>query len=780
MNRMQELKYDIKASFSNEVTDLEIRNRKIARDIATEGIVLLKNDGILPLQSSDKKIALYGNGGRMTIYGGTGSGEVNSREQISIEQGLINTGVHVSTKTWLDKYDEEWTIGKEKYLEDGRKKLKKLSSNALADLIASEYQYPDGSPVTDEDIADSDTDVCIYVISRQSGEGSDRKDVKGEYRLTDTEEANIKKCSKVYKKMILVINTGASMDMSILDEGLPIGAVIYMCQLGMESGNALADIIYGIETPSGCLASTWVKEYKDVPGADEFGEYAENPSAVAYREERLVGYRYYDTKEISTRYPFGYGLSYTTFSEIITNITLDNENIIASVTVENTGNRLAGKHTIGIYAGRKERLSEDEPVKILIGFDKTDLLAPGQKTDIVLSIPLDRLAEYDTEDGSEKVFAGEYDIYLGINANESIKIGSIKINEDYTIKTDSGAKTYNPKIKKLLSDLSDKDLISLCIGNGLLGNKEGYKVPGSVGCTSTDFLERGIRNILMCDGPAGVRLQRRSTIDKKGKIRPLDFPLSLYELLPKSILKLLMGDERKDRVIYQFVTGFPVATAVAQTFNKNLCRRMGTAVGKEMEKYGITLWLAPAVNIIRNPLCGRNYEYYSEDPVLSGELARELTKGVQSIPGRGVTIKHFACNNQETNRYYMSSDLSEKTLRDIYLKAFEIAIKESHPKALMTAYNKVNGTYSAEHKHMIQDILRNEWGFKGLVMTDWLSVGEDRADEARSIGAGVDIIMPGGKKNYKKLLKEYKSGDISRDCIVRAASNVLEIILEEK
>ena len=795
---MQKTKgYEIRASYTDEVSELEKKNRILAKEIAAEGIVLLENDGVLPLHADDIKIALYGNGARRTIYGGTGSGEVNSREQVNIEDGLIGQGAVITTQLWLDRYEKAWIKGKERYIREGRAKLKKFSTEVLAELIASEYQYPYGDEITGDDLKNSNTDACVYVVSRQSGEGRDRTVAEGDYKLADVELENIRKCASFYKKCIVVINTGASMDICGLDGIEGINAVLYMSLLGMESGNAFADILYGKQTPSGHLAATWAYRYEDTPGAMDFGEMAKDGSKISYTEGILVGYRYFDTNRIQVRYPFGYGLSYTAFESRVAGYEVSGSVIKVCVKVKNVGSVYAGKYVVGIYAGRKENPDNEKavPSKSLIGFEKTKTLRPEEEVVMSLEIPIDRLGTYDENTNMTKICQGAYALYLGIDINTSEFAGEFTIDSEQILcdhnSSDNSGKSRGEgacltkkntacleKVENIVKGLSEKELIELCVGNGLFSDGKGYQVPGSVGCTSTRFVDKGIRNILMCDGPAGVRIQRRSTINKKGKIKPVDFPLSFFELLPDFITKLRVGNPDKDKVIYQFVTGFPVATAAAQTWNRRLCFDMGCAVGREMEKYGVTLWLAPAVNIIRNPLCGRNYEYYSEDPVLAGELAACVIKGVQKMPGCGVTVKHFACNNQETNRYYMSSELSERTLRDIYLKPFEIIVKEAEPKALMTAYNKVNGVYAAENEHLLKDILRNEWGYKGLVMTDWLSVGEDRADEAKSIHAGIDLIMPGNRKNKRKLYKEYKAGLVSRADLQRAAKNVLSAIME--
>ena len=293
------------------------------------------------------------------------------------------------------------------------------------------------------------------------------------------------------------------------------------------------------------------------------------------------------------------------------------------------------------------------------------------------------------------------------------------------------------------------------------------------------FSANGIRNLEFCDGPAGLRLQRRSTVDKKGKIKPVDTAISLYDYLPGFLKKALLGNPDKEQMLYQFVTGFPAASVLAQTWDTALAMQMGEQVGREMAEYGVDVWLAPAMNLVRDPLCGRNYEYYAEDPILTGLLASNVCLGVQKTPGKAVTIKHFACNNQETERYFSSSELDEKTLREVYLKPFEIVVKTARPGAVMAAYNKIGGVYCANNKDLIEGVLRGEWGFNGIVMTDWLATGKGQADESTAINSGVDLIMPGGKSTLKALQKGCVGGTLDKDALRRSASRMLTLAKEE-
>ena len=284
-------------------------------------------------------------------------------------------------------------------------------------------------------------------------------------------------------------------------------------------------------------------------------------------------------------------------------------------------------------------------------------------------------------------------------------------------------------------------------------------------------------NVALCDGPAGLRVQKRSTVDKKGKVKPVDLALSVFEAFPDFFKGFMLGNPEKDTVLYQYTTAFPVANALAQTWNTDLMYRIGDAIYREMKEYGCTFWLAPAINIHRNPLCGRNFEYFSEDPFLSGSMSAAIIKGVQQEDGFYVTVKHYACNNQEDNRNGVSSNLSERTLREIYLRGFEISVREGGAKSVMTSYNKVNGVYAPNSHDLCTKVLRNEWGFQGVVMTDWFSTNRGLASNALAMAAGNDLIMPGGGSFKKEILDGVKSGRISEEDVHRCCANVVRAIL---
>ena len=676
-----------KASLQNIVTEREKRNQALAFEAAVEGIVLLENDGVLPLKPG--KVALFGAGAAYTIQGGSGSGEVNVRHAVTVLEGMENAGFTITTKDWITRYDAAWKQGKAAFIRAHRKKLWKLSSHVLAELMAAEYRYPSGDAITDAEIRESDTDTCVYVLSRQSGEGHDRRDEAGSFRLTETEIANIRICAERYERFVLVLNTGAPIDLSPLDKILGVNAVVYMNQLGMEGGNALAGIITGERTPSGKLAVTWANRYADYPFSDEFGPYASDADHARYKEGIYVGYRYFDSFAVQPRYPFGYGKSYADFSLRTEEVSLDGTDVCVSVAVTNGGGGFSGQEVVQVYMSCPQTGLAKERQR-LAAFGKSRLLAPGETDMLTLRFPLSALASYDEIHAETVLKAGDYILRVGTSSRETVPTAKLTLSErvvlsrhrnlcapeasvcemtahpvmedtlpaglpvltidstafetvDYTYVQKEAR--FSEQTERYLDDFRPEDMVKFCAGTGLFGENRGFRVPGAVGHTTTDYIEQGIPNRELCDGPAGLRIQRRSTINKKGRIKAVDASISLYEFLPNAVRRLLLGNPEKEQMLYQFVTGFPVAAAVAQTWNTALAERIGRAVSAEMTEYGVTWWLAPALNIVRNPLCGRNYEYYSEDPLLSGKLAAAVTRGVQDTPGNFVTIKHFAVNN---------------------------------------------------------------------------------------------------------------------------------------
>ena len=802
---------------STEESKRELEHRKLAREAAAEGIVLLENDGTLPIAVCS--LALFGAGAATTIKGGTGSGEVNERYSVTIEKGLVNAGFTVTTGAYLREYEKLLHSEKEQFNKALARKFLR-GARDLINVMSDPFQYPSGRLITDEDVDGGGAEICIYVIARQGGECSDRKLDKYHYNFTQTEIDNLKFVTSKYSKTIVVINAGGQMDLHPLDD-VGVNAVVFFGQQGMEGGSALADLLTGAVNPSGCLAATWPEKYEDVPNAMEYSYLKGHTDFDEYKEGIYVGYRYYDSFCIKPRYEFGYGLSYTEFSVEVSGVRAEGTDVIVTVKITNTGTVHSGKKTIQLYVSAPGgRLNREH--QSLAAFGKTDALSPGGSQELTLAFPLTDLAGYNEESASFTLEQGDYIIRIGGSSRSTVVAAVVNLDEaatteecmnlckpaykfdeiwpanaiphdvpDDVIRVNVSAaevtrKTHHYKmpepepddiISSILNKLSIEDKVKCLCGTGVLNKNPAYMVPGAAGYTTSHLAGVGVPNAALCDGPAGLRLQRRAVRLKNGKVKPTDAPMELLNYLPGILKMALTANPDKGTLLYQYTSAFPAGSAQAQTWNTALLERVGDAIGAEMEEYGATWWLAPGMNIHRNPLCGRNFEYYSEDPLLTGKLAAAVTRGVQRHEGCYVTIKHFAANNQEDNRNKSDSRLSERVLREIYLKGFRIAVEEGGAKSVMTSYNKLNGVYTPNSYDLCTNLLRCEWGFDGVVMSDWLSTGKGLACNGAAIKAGNDLIMPGGKYYRKMIKKSLASGALSESELNLSCARVLKDVL---
>ena len=809
-----------KASYTSAVNDRERENLQVAYQAACEGMVLLKNDGALPFTT--KKVALYGTGASMTIKGGTGSGEVNERHSVTILEGMEDRGFEIVTRDWIREFEDSYHKALTQYKEERKKRVNILKLGDLMNMLKDDFRAPAGRILTEEDVAAAGTDSCIYVLSRQAGEGADRRAEKGDMLLTDEEVAAIRFCAEKYDKFVLVINCGSAIDMAFAEEIPGINAIIYLCQLGTEGGHAFADVISGAVSPSGKLSDTWARQYNDIPFAQEYSYLNGNLEDEFYKEGIYVGYRYFDSFGVAPAYPFGFGLSYTDFAIRSAGIAADGSRISVKASVTNSGVAYSGKEVVQLYVSAPNGKLHKE-YQSLAAFAKTGVLMPGATETLELNFDLKSLASYREADAAYVLEAGSYILRLGNSSRNTMVIGVLTVDQEVVVSrhdhicpvvkpfeeltsaaydfeavaenlphiaidtaslstVDYEYKTpeicQDERVQTFLKTLTVKEMIDIVVGVGMFAFDNRFNLPGSVGNTTSKFWDRGLVNVALCDGPAGLRIQKRSALNKKGKIKPVDLALSIMEAFPQFVKNLMTGDPEKDTVLYQYTTAFPVANALAQTWNTQLMYEVGSAIFREMKEYGCTYWLAPAINIHRNPLCGRNFEYFSEDPRLTGAMAAAITRGVQQEQGYYVTVKHYACNNQEDNRTGVSSNLSERALREIYLRGFEICVREANALSIMTSYNKVNGVYSPNSHDLCTKVLRNEWGFDGVVMTDWFSTNAGQASNAVAMKAGNDLIMPGGSYHKKALKKELEAGICSEEDLRRCCANVIKSIFD--
>lgn len=765
-------KFQTFGAYTPEESQRERDHKVLARRVAAEGIVLLKNDGVLPLTT--KTVALYGPGSRMTVKGGSGSGDVRERHSVTIEEGLKNAGFTFPSALWMDRFKEKYDADVSAWRNGVEEQIKKYNPIQTMQmfLFIGEHPmpYPACTPIQEDELTD-ETDTAIYVLSRQAGEGKDRRVEKGDYLLSDVEEDSLRLLSRHYRKLILVLNCGGAIDLSILDE-IRIDAVLFYGQGGMEGGNALADILTGAVCPSGKLTDTWAMRYEDYPSANTFGHRNGNLDDEEYSEGIYVGYRWFDEKEITPRYPFGFGLSYTTFNCEVQTVTDSN----VSVAVKNTG-EYSGKEVLQLYITKPDS-SIDHEKKSLAAFAKTKLLQPGESQSITLCFDLKDIATFDEAQSAFILEQGEYRLILNgtscgtVNVDAEILIEQVKPigSSAHTQYKES----FSPKVTVLLRRLSDKDKISLVTGGGY-SIRCYNNVMGAAGRTCTKLLKKGVPNIVLSDGPAGLNVNQSVVIMKDGTPRyPDGLPADWKWGWLRHFERFVKAKPGKGRPVYRYMTAWPSETVQAQTWDTALLEEVGHAVGREMLEIGVSVWLAPGLNIHRNPLCGRNFEYYSEDPLVSGKMAAAITRGVQSMGGVGVSVKHYCCNNQEDNRTGVSANVSQRALREIYLRAFRIAVAEGKPWCVMSSYNRVNGVYVCNSRDFCTGVLREEWGFDGVVMSDWNAT--DQCSHAEAINAGNDLIMPGNKGVKKALQKALAAGALNRDALNTSAGRILKMI----
>ncbi|MCL2595970.1 MAG: fibronectin type III-like domain-contianing protein, partial [Promicromonosporaceae bacterium] len=582
------------------------------------------------------------------------------------------------------------------------------------------------------------------------------------------------------------------------------------------------DVLTGAVSPSGCLTSTWAKQYDDLPHAREYSYLKGEIDREFYREGIYVGYRYFDSFAVDPRYEFGHGLTYPDFLIEAINTQIVGTTVTVTARVKNIGIVHSGKKVAQLYVSCPSGELARE-YQHLAAFAKTRVLMPGESEELALTFNLTDLAGYHEGHSHWLLESGDYLLRLGHSSRRTEPVATLTLDSLVVVEQcqpicspkvavgemappvavepaatpllehlprlliDPAAITTiqhvyttstpepSPKVQAWLDSLTDDEKVSVLLGTGFFA-KGAFTVPGAAAVTTADLLDKGIVNVALCDGPAGVRLQRDSVVTRLGAIKPITPMMEVLNHLPFPASKIMLGRPEQGEPRYQFGTAFPVGTAQAQTWNTDLLRRIGDAVGIEMIEYGATFWLAPGINIQRNPLCGRNYEYYSEDPLLTGAMAAAVTKGVQAHDGCYVTVKHFAANNQEQQRNHSDSVMTERTLREIYLRAFATAVRRGGAKSVMTSYNLLNGVYTPNSHDLCTKALRNEWGFTGVVMTDWLATGKGLASNGLAVAAGNDLIMPGGRVYRKMLTADIAAGLVTPEQIDAACLNILTLI----
>lgn len=774
---------------------------QLSKEAAKEGMVLLKNENnILPLPSGTR-IALFGKGSFDYVKGGGGSGDVYVSYVRNLYDGL----------KMLDDTVQIYEPLSDFY----RKNVQQQYELGAVPGMTAEPELP--SELADKARAFADT--ALVTISRFSGEGWDRSSVTGssdktepwpesdamikatsklfpdgDFYLTAQEKAMLEMVTERFERTILVLNIGGIIDLSWAKSNEKISGILLGWQGGMEGGLAMAELLTGKSNPSGKLADTFANRLEDYPSTAHFHD---SIDYVDYSEDIYVGYRYFETIPHASEkvtYPFGFGLSYTKFQISPAAVWEDPDSIFASVQITNVGN-MDGKEVIQIYFEAPQGLLK-KPVRQLIAFQKTRLLKPGETQTICLSFKKAAMASYDDLGKITKsayiLEKGIYKFYIGTSVRDTqetdfrLELKENQITEQLT------ARLVPTSLKeRMLSDGSYEQLPQ-SESNDMNECAFEKMVPGT---------EEGI-------APAVRSCPRKSLFAPNGKPQLIDVAegkLSLDDFIsqmPDEDLIHLLGGQPNTGVsntfgfgtmpdygippvmtadgpagvritgdCFMYTTAFPCATLLASTWNTDLVQQVGECGAKEAKENNLALWLTPAVNIHRNPLCGRNFEYYSEDPLIAGKMGAAMVKGIQS-QHIGASVKHFAANNKETNRKHSDSRVSERALREIYLKNFEIIVKESQPWSIMSSYNAINGWRASESHELLEDILRGEWGFKGMVTTDWWTRGE----HYKEVKAGNDLKMATGFP--ERVQKALEMGQLHRSDIERCAKRVLELILK--
>ncbi len=776
---------------------------ELSRAAASEGMVLLKNENrVLPL-AGGTKVALFGKATADYVKGGGGSGDVT----VPYVRSLLD-GFRIKQKEGKVEILESLAGFYETYVKEQYEKGEQPG-------LFAEPELPE--ELLEE--AKAYTDTAILSICRFSGEGWDRKTVKtdsyqlnpdeekmfnlseslfedSDFCLTHAERRLVQRVTENFDKVIIVLNVGGMFETGWIKDDSKIRGALLAWQGGVEGGLAAADILVGDVNPSGHLADTFAYSLEDYPSAETFHESADY---VSYTEDIYVGYRYFETipgaKE-KVVYPFGYGLSYSEFLLNPVFCTYADENILLSVKVTNVS-ELPGKEVVQVYA-KLPQGKLGKPALTLVSFAKTGMLGSGVSQSIDMSFPIRTLASYDDLGKAAKsswvIEKGEYEFYVSDNVRNLTKVlYTWKVEEDIVLEQLEERCAPKKLPERLLADGSYEALETGEYPERVLGIEPLENLMDEFPLPSVPAIEGG--QISDVEKAMRERILLDDVADGKNTLEEFMDQLSIEELIfltggqPNTGVGVTFGWGNLSkygvpnamtadggaglRVLPETgvkATAWPCATMLACTWDQDLLEKVGEAAGREVKENNCCVWLAPAINIHRSPLCGRNFEYYSEDPLLAGLCAGSVVRGVQK-QGIGTCIKHFCVNNKETNRRNSDSRVSERALREIYLRAFELIVKREQPWAIMSSYNLLNGTHTSENRDLLTGILRDEWGFRGLVTTDWWTTAEHYLE----LKAGNDVKMGAG---YPKRVKEaYDRGLITREEIQVNARRVLELIL---
>lgn len=761
-------------------------HRELARTLGADSMVLLKNNGILPMNKG--KVALFGAGAVDTVFCGIFYNYVFTDGNINVRQGLINNGFTFSTDVWLDK------------MEKATKKAYKSSPNTKSTkLFAGMRTLAEEVPISVADMAEAiiGTDTCIYVARRPYSFDDKSDQSKKPYHLSAIEQENLSLITSSFKNVILVLNS-PMLEIAAIARLKSIKAIVFMGIPGMEAGNALADVLTGAVNPSGCLTNTWAKKHKDYSTCMSGTKKGKNSGAteIDYKEGVYVGYRYFDAFDVTPLYPFGYGLSYTTFETSLEYFEASWISIIMRIKVTNTG-AVAGRHVVQVYCSQPEGEIE-KPYQILCSFGKTGKLKPGESEELTLKIPIMTLPSFDEEDDAWVMEKGDYLFRIGDNSRDTQVAAKVVLDKRTVImRVSMGNKNVKPmefltpppravtetgyiKVASLSSAVYNSEkkyveshrTITTYVQEGSkyvsYVNENTYNIPYRVTenievvrpCGSATFIDVIKEKVSMEEFIASlspeilarivVGATEESKISSENRFNfSFNFDAKGIELAAKTTnqfantlgipsVKIADGPSGL-HLIGIACTCFPCPMNMAQTWDMSAMVRMGRAYGREMETHDVDYCLAPALNINRKPMWNRAYEFYGEDPILSGVLGAGFIMGLKRYEGRNAILKNMAIFNQDMPNADVNINITSRTFGEIYLKPFSVCQFITKPAGILSSGVKINGRCISSNKVINTDIVRNDWGFAGIILSDWGSTSDKGAD----IHAGCDLIMPG-------------------------------------
>ncbi|HIT52509.1 MAG TPA: glycoside hydrolase family 3 C-terminal domain-containing protein [Candidatus Fimivicinus intestinavium] len=705
---------------------------KIAKNVSDEGIVLLKNSGVLPLPFHTK-IKLLGEYQNYRITA-TGASLIKPRWSLNMKE-------------------------------------------AIAQCEALE-------------LAD-DAETALYFISRGSSENRDNKPIPGNYYLTDDEKASLTEAVQKYKNVILILNTGYPVEMRFI-KSLRLSAVLWTGFSGQRGTESLCDILCGRVNPSGKLADTWPLDYFDTPASHNFINLNEDSpvysddgkkygAQIYYEEQQFVGYRYFDTFKKEEAYSFGHGLSYTDFS-VHTLAGFENGILKVDVQVTNTGTT-AGKTAVLAYVQFPDG-GRMKPARVFCGFEKTKLLACGERQTLHIEIPQKDFSVYDAKKAAFLLEAGQYKLWVGGSMDEAECAFDFFVDKEMIVSRLCAALAPTEPVGSIKADGSVEERSKImqaqnCILSPAAYSKRNYEeLPAYKGrkLKLADVKKDGARlddfvaqfttkelvNFTVCNGHC-FSPWKNGAAGKLASSRRLGVPV------------IYMSDGNCGVNVNARTTGFPASNLLAGTMNKELAYAVGKAIAADSREQQIAINLGPGGNLHRNILCGRHSEYFSEDPILAGTMMAFQAKGLEDN-GVIATYKHLLANGIEFERKSAHSIIDTRTVYELYLRVFDKALSLYKPGCMMTSYNPVNGIYPCENTKLLNDIIRDGFGFDGFIMTDWGSY--DTADPVRCVNAGTNLLTPGDKKHFRQILRAAKSGEISKATLQNSVKQIIKVLVK--